>query len=146
MEREILPLLVDQEKSFLAWSPLGRGVLTGKYRFGTPVDSRAASTHFASFIQEHLTEEKSRIVDALVTAAEGIGRTPSETAIAWVRDRPGVSAVVLGARNLAQLRVLLGADNLVLPQEIIQALSDVSAPHSSYPESGWAQLSKERGN
>lgn len=146
VEREILPLLIDQEKSFLAWSPLGRGVLTGKYRFGTPVDSRAASTHFASFIQEHLTEEKSRIVDALVTAAEGIGRTPAETAIAWVRDRPGVSAVVLGARNLAQLRVLLGADNLVLPQEIIQALSDVSAPHSSYPESGWAQLSKERGN
>jgi aryl-alcohol dehydrogenase-like predicted oxidoreductase len=85
-------------------------------------------------------------VDALVTAADGIGRSPTETAIAWVRDRPGVSAVILGARNLAQLRVLLGADNLVLPQEIIQALSDVSAPHSSYPESGWAQLSKERGN
>ena len=145
VERELIPLLVNQTKSLLAWSPLGRGVLTGKYRYGTPVDSRAASKHFAEFIQEHLTEEKSRIVDALVTAADGIGRTPSETAIAWLRDKVGVTSVILGARNIAQLKILLAADNLVLPEEIIRALSDVSAPHSSYPESGWAQLSKEKG-
>jgi aryl-alcohol dehydrogenase-like predicted oxidoreductase len=128
------------------WSPLGRGVLTAKDRFGTPVDSRAASKYFSSFIQEHLTEDKARIVDALVTAAEGIGRTPVETAIAWLRDRPGVGSVILGARNLAQLKILLSSDNLVLPEELNNALSDVSAPHSSYPESGWAQLPKDRGN
>ena len=57
----------------------------------------------------------------------------------------GVTSVILGARNIAQLKILLAADNLVLPEEIIRALSDVSAPHSSYPESGWAQLSKEKG-
>lgn len=144
VEREIIPLLENQNKSLLPWSPLGRGVLTGKYKYGTPVDSRAASKYFASFIQEHLTEEKARIVDALITAAEGIGRTPVETAIAWVRDRKQVASVVLGARNLAQLKILLSADNLVLPEQIINALADVSAPHSSYPESGWAQLSTER--
>ena len=145
VERELIPLLENQNKALLPWSPLGRGVLTAKYRFGTPVDSRAASKHFSSFIQEHLTDEKARIVDALVTAAEGIGRTPVETAIAWVRDRPGVSSVILGARNLAQLKILLSSDNLELPQELNNALSDVSAPHSSYPESGWAQLPKDRG-
>jgi aryl-alcohol dehydrogenase-like predicted oxidoreductase len=141
-----IPLLENQDKALLPWSPLGRGVLTAKYRFGTPVDSRAASKHFSSFIQEHLTEDKARIVDALVTAAEGIGRTPVETAIAWLRDRPGVGSVILGARNLAQLNILLSSDNLELPQELNNALSDVSAPHSSYPESGWAQLPKDRGN
>jgi len=146
VEREVIPLLENQNKSLLPWSPLGRGVLTGKYRFGTPVDSRAASTHFASFIQGHLTEEKARIVDALITAAEGIGRTPTETAIAWLRDRKSVASVILGARNLAQLKILLNSDNLVLPSEIVNALSDVSAPHTSYPDSGWAQLSKDRGN
>jgi aryl-alcohol dehydrogenase-like predicted oxidoreductase len=140
VEREVIPLLSNQNKTLLPWSPLGRGVLTGKYRFNTPVDSRAASNHFASFIQEHLTEDKSRIVDALITAAEGIGRSPSETALAWVRDQECVSTVILGARNLSQLKQLLGADNLDLPTEIISALSDVSAPHSSYPESGWNQL------
>ncbi|MFM1986240.1 MAG: hypothetical protein RIS18_457 [Actinomycetota bacterium] len=146
VEREVIPLLENQNKTLLPWSPLGRGVLTAKYRFGTPVDSRAASKYFSNFIQEHLTEEKSRIVDALVTAAEGIGRTPAETAISWLRDRPGVGSVILGARNQAQLKILLNSDNLTLPAEINTALSDVSAPHSSYPESGWAQLSKDRGN
>jgi aryl-alcohol dehydrogenase-like predicted oxidoreductase len=90
--------------------------------------------------------EPIEIVDALVTAAEGIGRTPVETAIAWLRDRPGVGSVILGARNIAQLKILLSSDNLVLPEELNNALSDVSAPHSSYPESGWAQLPKDRGN
>ena len=145
VERELIPLLQNKSKSLLPWSPLGRGVLTGKYRFGTPVDSRAASTYFANFIQEHLTEENSRIVDALITASEGIGRSPAETAIAWVRDRAGVASVILGARNLAQLKILLATDNLILPLELMSALSDVSAPHSSYPESGWAQLPKEQG-
>ena len=144
VERELVPLLENQNKSLLPWSPLGRGVLTGKYRYGTPVDSRAASKYFSEFIQEHLTDEKSRIVDALITAAEGIGRTPAETALAWVRNQRSVASVVIGARNLAQLKVLLNSDNLDLPAEIINALSDVSAPHSSYPESGWAQLKKDR--
>ena len=85
-------------------------------------------------------------MDALITAAEGIGRTPTETAIAWLRDRKSVASVILGARNLAQLKILLNSDNLVLPLEINNALSDVSAPHASYPDSGWAQLSKDRGN
>ena len=52
VERELIPLLENQDKALLPWSPLGRGVLTAKYRFGTPVDSRAASKHFSSFIQD----------------------------------------------------------------------------------------------
>jgi len=146
IEKDLIPLLINQEKSLLPWSPLGRGILTGKYKFGTPVDSRAASTHFSKFIQKHLTDEKSRIVDSVITAAEGIGRSPAEVSLAWLKSQPTVGSIILGARNLAQLKILIKADELTLPQEIINALSDVSSPIFSYPESRWVQLNKERGN
>lgn len=111
----------------LAWSPLGRGVLTGKYRHGTPADSRAASPHLAAFVEHHLDDRSRRIVDAVVTAADGLGCSPAEIALAWVRDRPGVVAPVVGARTAAQLRGTLTSDEVHLPPEIRDALDEVSA-------------------
>ncbi|MEO7746745.1 MAG: aldo/keto reductase [Actinomycetota bacterium] len=110
----------------LAWSPLGRGVLTGKYRHGTPADSRAASPHLAGFVEHHLGERSRRIVDAVVTAADGLGCSPAEIALAWVRDQPGVVAPVVGARTAAQLRGTLTSDEVHLPAEIRDALDEVS--------------------
>ena len=111
----------------LAWSPLGRGVLTGKYRHGTPADSRAASPHLAAFVEHHLDDRSRRIVDAVVTAADGLGCSPAEIALAWVRDQPGVVAPVVGARTAAQLRGTLTSDEVHLPPEIRDALDEVSA-------------------
>lgn len=111
----------------LAWSPLGRGVLTGKYRHGTPADSRAASPHLAAFVEHHLDDRSRRIVDAVVTAADGLGCSPAEIALAWVRDQPGVVAPVVGARTAAQLRGTLTSAEVHLPPEIRDALDEVSA-------------------
>lgn len=110
----------------LPWSPLGRGVLTGKYRHGTPADSRAASPHFANFVGNYLNEASTRVVEAVVRAAEGLDWSPLEVALVWVRDRPGVTAPIVGARTSAQLRDALGIDELTLPPEIVEALDDVS--------------------
>jgi aryl-alcohol dehydrogenase-like predicted oxidoreductase len=90
-------------------------------------------------VHAYLDERGRRIVDAVATAAEGLGASPGEVALAWLRDRPGVVAPVLGARTAQQLAGALAADELVLPDEIVQALDDVSAPGLGYPESGWAQ-------
>jgi aryl-alcohol dehydrogenase-like predicted oxidoreductase len=109
-------------------------VLTGKYRSGTPADSRAASPHFARFIERFLDDRSRRIVDAVATAAEGLDVTPLEVALAWVRDAPAVTAPILGARTAAQLRTSLEADTLSLPTEIRQALDEVSAPPTGYPD------------
>lgn len=111
----------------LAWSPIGRGVLTGKYRHGTPADSRGASPHLGGFVSEFLTVPHRRVVDAVCTAAEGLGVAPVEVAVAWVRDRPGVASVLLGSRTAAQLRGALRAEELTLPHEIRSALDEVSA-------------------
>ena len=126
-EQDVLAAAASVGAGLLAWSPIGRGVLTGKYRHGTPADSRGASPHFGGFVSEYLTVAHRRVVDAVCTAAEGLGVAPIDVAIAWVRDRPGVASVLLGSRTAAQLRGALRAEELTLPAEIRTALDEVSA-------------------
>lgn len=134
VEREVLPACAELGLGVLPWSPLGRGVLTGKYRQGRPAGSRAASPDFAPFVAPYLRPGYSGIVEAVVTAAAGLGVSPVEVALAWVRDRPGVVAPVLGARTVGQLLGALAAERLTLPAEISRALDDVSAIALGYPE------------
>jgi aryl-alcohol dehydrogenase-like predicted oxidoreductase len=126
IEREVVPAALDAGAGVLAWSPLGRGVLTGKYRTGIPAGSRAAAPHFTEFVQPYLDEECGRIVESVVIAAEGLGVSPLSVALAWVRDRPGVTAPIVGARTAAQLGQALQSEKLTLPQKIRAALDDVS--------------------
>ena len=126
VEREVLPACLELDIGFLAWSPLGRGVLTGKYRSGLPSDSRGASPHFSSFIEPYLDERSSRIVEAVMVAADGLGYSPLEIALAWVRDCPGVTSAVIGARTGAQLRGALSSENVNLPLPVREALDEVS--------------------
>ena len=127
-ERELLPAAVHHGVGLFAWAPLGRGVLTGKYVDGTPADSRGASPELAPYVEARRTERSARIVHAVLTAADGLGTSPLSVALAWVRDQPGVSAAIVGARDAAQLTASMAADPLILPAEIRTALDDVSAP------------------
>jgi aryl-alcohol dehydrogenase-like predicted oxidoreductase len=134
IEREVVPAAMELGVGLLPWSPLGRGVLTGKYRNGAPADSRGATEHFKGFVAPYLDERASHVVDAVLTAADGLGVSPVAVALAWVRDRPGVVAPVVGARTSAQLQASLAAEQVELPPEIRSALDDVSAPQLGYPE------------
>ncbi|WP_406345283.1 aldo/keto reductase [Streptomyces sp. NBC_00648] len=140
VEREVLPAALDLGIGLLPSSPLGRGVLTGKYRNGTPADSRGASQALAPFVAPYLDEAASRIVDAVTIAADGLAATPLQVALAWVRDRPGVTAPIVGARNAQQLAAALSVEALSLPDEICRALDDVSAPVHRYPDQDWSTL------
>ncbi|WHM39516.1 aldo/keto reductase [Streptomyces sp. BPTC-684] len=140
VEREVLPAALDLGIGLLPSSPLGRGVLTGKYRNGTPADSRGASEALAPFVAPYLDEAASRIVDAVTIAADGLAATPLHVALAWVRDRPGVAAPIVGARNAQQLTAALSVEALSLPDEICRALDDVSAPVHRYPDQDWSTL------
>ena len=134
VEREVVPAAEALGLGVLAWSPLGRGLLTGKYRQGAPDGSRGASPRWQGFIDGLRSATADRIVEAVVTAAEGLGTTPLAVALAWVRDRPGVTAPVVGARTAAQLQTSLDAEAVRLPAAIRTALEDVSAPYFGYPE------------
>ena len=126
VEEEVLESASQLGVGFLAWSPIGRGVLSGKYRNGTPSDSRGASPHFAHFIDPYLDERSSRIVDAVCVAAQGLGYSPLEVALSWVRDAPGVTTSLIGARTGAQLRGVLKSEEISLPGIVRTALDEVS--------------------
>ncbi|WP_345215804.1 aldo/keto reductase [Georgenia halophila] len=134
VEREMVPAARSLGFGVLAWSPLGRGVLTGKYRATVPASSRAASPHLRGFVEPYLTDRSHGVVEAVMTAANGLGRTPLEVAMAWARDAPGVACAITGARNAGQLRGVLAADDLELPEAIRDVLDEVTAPGLGYPE------------
>jgi aryl-alcohol dehydrogenase-like predicted oxidoreductase len=127
VEREVLPACLELDVGFLAWSPLGRGVLTGKYRGVMPSDSRGASPHFSAFINPYLDERSTRIVEAVMVAADGLGLSPLEVSRAWVRDCPAVTSAIVGARTGAQLRGALSAESVTIPIPVREALDEVSA-------------------
>lgn len=131
-QREVIPAAAAMGLGTMAWSPLGRGVLTGKYRHARPADSRAASPHLRSFVAPYLTDAAARVVEAVATAAQGLGRTPAEVALAWVRGQ--ATTALIGPRTPAQLAELLGSLELDLPEPIAQVLGEVTQPALGYPE------------
>ena len=132
VEREVVPASAELGVGILPWSPLGGGVLTGKYRSGVPADSRASAATRELPLEQR--PQAAGIVEAVATAADGLATSPIAVALAWVRDRPGVTAPILGARTLGQLTAALACETLDLPSEISAALDDVSAPAIGYPE------------
>jgi len=139
IEREVVGAAAQLGIGVLAWSPLARGVLTGKYRNSTPSRSRGANPEFAAWVGPYLEPDFAGVVDAVCTAAEGLSAQPAQLALAWVRDRPGVASAIIGPRDRAQLRTLLASDELELPAAIGRALDDVSTPPMGYPERGMFQ-------
>ncbi len=128
IENEIIPASYEVEVGVLAWSPLGRGVLTGKYRNGVPSDSRGASPHFSGFIAPYTDNRARSIVDAVCVAAEGLGYSPTEVSLSWVRDQPGIASAIVGARTGAQLRGVLSVEEIEIPIQVREALNEISSP------------------
>ena len=126
IEEEVLPAAKAVGVGILAWSPLGRGVLSGKYRTGLPSDSRGASPHYSGFVAPYLDARSRSIVDATCVAAEGLGYSPIEISLAWVRDNPQIASAIVGARTGAQLRGILTVEEIDLPDQVRQALTEVS--------------------
>ncbi|WP_332643465.1 aldo/keto reductase [Aeromicrobium sp.] len=125
-EAEVFAAAEHHGMGILAWSPLGRGVLTGKYRAGIPADSRAADPGWGDFVSRYLTPAKSAVVEAAARASEGLGVTVAHVSLSWLLARPGVASAIVGARTTAQLQESLASEELELPPEIVQALDDVS--------------------
>jgi aryl-alcohol dehydrogenase-like predicted oxidoreductase len=132
VEREVIPACAELGLGILPYSPLGGGVLTGKYRNGVPPDSRGAAE--SRNLSSYSDPRQVGIVEAVATAADGLATSPITVALSWLRSRPGVTAPIVGARTLGQLNAAVQSLSVELPLEIQLALDDVSAPSISYPE------------
>ena len=137
-EFELLPLALDQGLGTLVWSPLGGGLLSGKYRR----DQAPGSGRFADTFSEPPVPDEARlyaIVDELVAVAYQRGTTPAAVALAYTAGRPGVTSVIVGARRPEQLLDNLGAAELSLSEDEVSRIERVSRPVVPYPY--WHQLS-----
>ncbi len=133
LEREVVPLLQDQQLGLMVWSPLAGGLLSGKFNAdGTGSDgSRRTSFDFPPVDKPRAF----RCVEAMRGIAQRHEATVAQVALAWLLARPCVSTVIMGAKTSAQLADNLGAARLKLDADDIQALDDVSALAPEYP--GW---------
>jgi aryl-alcohol dehydrogenase-like predicted oxidoreductase len=138
VEWEVIPAGVDAGLGMLLYGPLGQGWLTGKYRRdqqpppGTRVAQAGELTSEAW--QRRNTKEVWSVVDVLRDVAHAHGVTPGQAALAWVADRPGVTAPIVGARTVGQLRESLAAASLHLDEKGSTQLTEVSTPPTpNYP-------------
>jgi aryl-alcohol dehydrogenase-like predicted oxidoreductase len=133
-EYELIPAAIDGGVGVLVWSPLAGGRLTGKYRRDRPAPegARGASKTTDPFPirdQEHLYD----VVDTLVEIADARGCTPAQVALAWLLGRPGVTSLIVGARDEGQLADNLAATELELTAEEAERLERISRPPLLYP-------------
>ncbi|ASR43874.1 aldo/keto reductase [Xanthomonas citri pv. mangiferaeindicae] len=135
-EWELMPLGLDQGVGAVVWSPLAWGRLTGRIRRGQPLPTTSRLHATAAFAPPIDDARLYRIVDALDEVAADTGHSVPQIALNWLLQRPGVSTVLLGARNEAQLRENLGAAGWTLdPVHMAQldAASAVPTPYPYYP-------------
>jgi len=136
VEREIVPVGLDQGLGLMAWSPLHAGLLTGKFRRGgeKPAVSRLNDLNPPGTID---FERVYRIVDVLDAIAKERSVTCAQVALNWVLNKPGVDTIVIGARNEDQLEDNLGAVGWSLTDDEMARLDEVSALPEPYPQ--WHQ-------
>ncbi|MGH8883016.1 MAG: aldo/keto reductase, partial [Stackebrandtia sp.] len=127
----LVPELSRTDTGLVAWSPLAGGVLTGKYRDETPPGSRATDTHYLPYLEPFLTDSRTvAIVAMLDLIGDALDVSPTQVALAWVRQRPAVTRVLLGARTVEQLRHSLDGAGLTLPADVHTLLTEATEPES----------------
>lgn len=133
LEREMLPLLADQQVGLMVWSPLAGGLLSGKFGPDGKAPDGARRTTFDFPVVDK--PRAFRCVDAMRPIAEQHGVSVAQIALAWLLSRPQVSTVIVGAKTPAQLQDNLGSTQVTLSHDDLKALDEVSALPAEYP--GW---------
>jgi aryl-alcohol dehydrogenase-like predicted oxidoreductase len=154
IEWELLPQCIEEGVGVLPWSPLGGGWLTGKYRAR---DAPKGSTRLGEDPTRGVEARALRdnpttwaVLKEVEAIAAELGASTAQVALAWVRERPGVSSVIVGARTVEQLRDNLASQHLHLDRDQMRRLTEVSAPGVAiYPQAfiekycgydGWREL------
>jgi aryl-alcohol dehydrogenase-like predicted oxidoreductase len=133
IEREHIPLCLEEGIGVIPWSPLGGGLLTGKFKkgAGAPAGTRGAVDPMMR--ERFVADRNLAIAETVASVATSLGKSASQVALAWAATQPGVTSPIFGARTLEQLEDNLGAADLVLPEEARKRLDEASALELVYP-------------
>ncbi|KLD64531.1 aldo/keto reductase [Dyella japonica] len=132
MEHEFVPMAGELGMGITAWSPLGMGLLSGKYKPGAAGDGRLSKISGAPGF-DRFTERNWAIVAALEAVAAKLGKPMAQVALNWVATQPGIASVIVGATKLAQLDDNLAALSFDIPAELRGQLNDASALEPTFP-------------
>jgi aryl-alcohol dehydrogenase-like predicted oxidoreductase len=143
-EYELVPAALDQGLGILVWSPLAGGLLSGKYRRGRPEPE--AGRQLTEWNEPPVRDQEGLydIVEALVEIGDGHGVSAAQVALAWLRDRPAVSSLIIGARTEEQLADNLAAADLTLASDEQARLEALSRPPLLYPYWHQAKTAADR--
>lgn len=126
-ERDLIPMAKYFGLAVLAWSPLGAGVLTGKYNQGIPADVRLTEN------SRKLIPQNIKIAQKVSEIAQMLGYTPTQVALNWLRSQHQQFFPIIGARKLSQIEDSLGCLRFQLPSEMLKELSEMSAIEMGFP-------------
>jgi aryl-alcohol dehydrogenase-like predicted oxidoreductase len=133
IEREVLPLAADQNLAVMPWSPLAGGFLSGKY---TRSNEKAGDSRRDTFDFPPINKEKAYdIIDVIAKVGQQYNVSAAQIALAWVRFQKGVTSTIIGAKNPNQLLDNIRSTELVLSEEDLKKIDEVSALTKEYP--GW---------
>ncbi|MGI4022253.1 MAG: aldo/keto reductase [Janthinobacterium lividum] len=133
IEREILPLAKSENIGIMPWSPLAGGFLSGKY---TRENEKAGNSRRDSFDFPPINKDRAYdIVDVLNEIGKQYDVKAAEIALAWVRQQPGVTSTIIGAKNVEQLQSNLHSTELTLNADELKRIDEISALSKEYP--GW---------
>src|SRR3954454_5013408 len=132
-EYELVPVSIDQGLGILVWSPLAGGLLSGKFRRGQ--DAPETSRHLTEWDEPPVRDREKLydIVEVAVEIGEAHGVSAAQVSLAWLLAKPGVTSLVVGARNEDQLTDNLAAAEVELTADEVARLDEVSAPPLIYP-------------
>jgi len=126
-EREVLPLCRDQKIGVIPWSPLARGFLSGKWKKGEPGTTRARTDDYGKGM--YTRDSDYAIADRLTEVAKNLGLPNMQVALAWVLQKPGISAPIIGTSKPGHLEDALGALTIKLDANTIRKLEELYEPH-----------------
>ena len=125
IEREVLPVCQKYGIGTLVWSPLAKGMLTGKYRKGQP---QPDSGRARKFPRQMADERNLEAIEKLLPIAESAGLSLTHMSMAFVMAHPGVTAAIIGPRTMQHLDGLLAGAGVVLGDDILDRIDKVVAP------------------
>ncbi|HWF34202.1 MAG TPA: aldo/keto reductase [Solirubrobacteraceae bacterium] len=127
-EREMIPQCIDQGVGVIPWSPLARGLLAGnRTREGERLTTRANTDAFADSL--YRPEVDFAVIESLIEVASERGVPSAQVALAWLLQKPGVTAPIVGATKLEHLEDALAAEQLELSEDEIARLEEPYVPH-----------------
>ena len=135
-EFELLPMALSENIAVLPWSPLGGGLLSGKYESGikgAKAGTRIGDSKNRDFYAKFENERTDRILKAVKSVSESSGKTMSQVALNWLLCNPAVTSPIIGARNLSQLSENLGSTGWNLDRDQINRINEASALDVTYP-------------